>query len=179
MIKFFPVFLLVVTAFISNVSHAGIISADIDLSDDSYTTVGGLDWTWASSINVGSRGGNIFEDASYRAHFGWRTLRPEELIILKSDLTIDDHFRNIDRSIIQSLEYWNTDLTVLIADDIANFNSNSIKGAIDNSIPSSTLYWHYETFYVRNTPSQVPEPSTLMIFAIALIALSMRKRAIK
>ncbi|NQZ21669.1 MAG: PEP-CTERM sorting domain-containing protein [Colwellia sp.] len=179
MIKFISVFLLVVVVSISNAAHAGIISADIDLSEDAYTTVGGLDWTWASSINVGTRDSNTFEDASFRALFGWRTLLPEELLILKNDLTIDEHFKNIDGSIIQSLQYWNTDLTVLIADDIQNFNDNLIKGAIDNSFPNQIFQWHFETFYVRNTPSQVPEPSTIMIFAIALIVLSMRKRLAK
>lgn len=179
MIKFISVFLLFVTVLISNVSHAGIISADIDLSDDAYTTVGGLDWTWASSINVETRDSNTFEDASFRADFGWRTLTPEELMILKNDLTIDAHFKNIDGSIIQSLKYWNTDLTVLISDDIENFNDNFIKGVIDNSISNQIFQWHYETFYVRDTPSQVPEPATIMIFAIALIALSMRKRLVK
>jgi hypothetical protein len=179
MIKFISVLFLAVAVFISNASHAGIISADIDLSEDAYTSFGGLDWTWASSINVGTRDSNIFEDASFRAHFGWRTLSAEELTTLKNDLTIDDHFKNIDGSIIQSLQYWNTNLTMLIADDLENFESNSIKGAIDNSLPSSTLQWHFETFYVRNTPSQVPEPSSIMIFAIALIALSMRKRIAK
>ncbi|MBA6253092.1 PEP-CTERM sorting domain-containing protein [Colwellia sp. MB3u-55] len=41
------------------------------------------------------------------------------------------------------------------------------------------IYWNYETFYVRNIAdrptAELPEPSILMIFAIALIALSMRK----
>jgi len=179
MIKFIYVFLIAVTVFISNVSHAGIISAGVDLSDDAYTTVDGLDWTWASSINVGSRDNNIFEEASFRGHFGWRTLSPEELITLKNDLTIIDHFTNIDGSIVQSLQYWNTDLTVLIPDDLQNFRDDLIKGAIDNSIPSSISQWHYETFYVRNTPSEVPEPSTIMMFTIALITLSMRKRLVK
>ena len=37
--------------------------------------------------------------------------------------------------------------------------------------------WSDQMFYVRS--AKVPEPSTILIFAIALIALSLRKRAIK
>jgi len=111
--------------------------------------------------------------------------------------TLKDDFGNIlkdDQDLVQykhAIPFWNSVYEDLYSGISAgggntdNFKAGEIKsnlttftGSFNPFIPGPED-WYYETFYVRDTPSQVPEPSTIMIFAIALIALSMRKRTAK
>ena len=76
-----------------------------------------------------------------------------------------------------SFIFWNTSLTDVTSVDVDAFNAGLIETYLVGDDNGSS--WAYETFYVRDTPSDVPEPSTILIFAIALIALSLRKRIIQ
>jgi hypothetical protein len=169
----FPLFFL-----ISSSAFAGLIA---DLPKSTYFSQGGYDWTWASPVNVttqnfgGGFGGgpaftNTFEDADF--HTGWmefdEIINPDIYALFEA-LTVGD-FTRTDGSIIHSAVYWNSYYTGV---DKTQFDMR--KGKKNDNLPIN----NYETFYVRNTPSQVPEPSTIMIFAIAIIALSLRKRAVK
>jgi len=193
MIKFFFKTLIFISLFAATSAYAGLISTDV--TEDSFITRGDLDWAWASTIHlveyqeeVGATI-NYLKEADY--HAGWRVVSTEkingvsELDLLRS-LTITD-FCEYDNGVIdvstciQALSFWNTELTAIADIDISDFNNGWIKSksAADNTFEENEFEWMHETFYVRNTVSQVPEPSSIMIFAIALIALSMRKRAIK
>jgi hypothetical protein len=178
MIKLIKKFVFPLLFLVSSSTFAGLITTD--LADNSYISHEGYDWTWASPVNVsylnvvgGGFGGdtfeNNFEDADF--HAGWLDfdeMNNPDIYTLFEGLTLGD-FTRIDGSIIHSAAYWNSYYTDV---DKAYFDFRLGKKA------ESDDYKFFETFYVRVTPSQVPEPSTLLIFAIALIALSLRKRII-
>ncbi|AOW77500.1 hypothetical protein A3Q34_11910 [Colwellia sp. PAMC 20917] len=172
MIKLISQFLVVLSFITAGVANATLITAD--LTENNYINYKGLDWAWASPVNVEVYGSNRLYSPTL--HEGWRFASENELIILKTELTLQD-FTGIDGSgnefTIQAIEYWNTHYVRFNIEDFNNDWVNSSWTITPN------IDWNYETFYVRDTPSDVPEPSTILIFAIALIALSLRKRAIK
>lgn len=169
---------------LSSVAHAGLIT-----SEENHVNIGDLDWIWASSVNQ-----QDFQfdplDASlkntiYGPSGGWRYAEENELIIFRNAIKLDSInylklFTNDDGTYKHALTDWNSHLFALSLDacffcsvtDADNFKAGLINSRIAGGAESN-----FETFYVRT--AQVPEPSTIMIFAIALIALSMRKRAIK
>ncbi len=171
--------------FLSSAAHAGLIT---DLTENDYITMGELDWAWASTVNVNVHNatGNILSVPG--DDFGWRYATIGELSVFKSDLPTALallKYEDVNGVIAykNALSYWNDvilelELGVLffgINNDIDDFND----GFINSELTLDPGEFDYLTFYVRNTPSDVPEPSTILIFAIALIALSLRKRAIK
>jgi len=172
---------------LSSVAHAGLMTSD--LTENDYATIGNLDWAWASSVNMSGHNltnvlYNPTENFSPDLNVTWRYALDSELkefveaVIKKPNLYLS-YFTNTDvngnTSYKQALSFWNTELVTLDTSDIDNFKSGLINSELSIDYLSE---WHFETFYVRDT-AQVPEPSTIMIFAIALIALSLRKRAIK
>ena len=176
--------------FISSVAHAGLIKSDLTV--DNYVTIGDLDWTWASSENASHPGNTIYSPdlilglpASERDEWerdDWRHATIDELSYFISNRVINIalfSYKNASGDTLykNSFVYWNTFLEEVTSDDVNDFNAGLIETYLVGDIGGSS--WAYETFYVRDTPSDVPEPSTLLIFAIALIALSLRKRAIK
>jgi hypothetical protein len=170
---------------LSSVAQAGLIT-----SENNHVSIDGLDWIWASSVNeqgfVGMplRPGevNIISGPSD----GWRYAEEDELVNLRNAILLDSDFylglfTNDDGTYKHALSDWNSHLTNLTLfggfgsiSDLDNFKAGQINSRISANPDAE---WQYETFYVRGT-TQVPEPSTIMIFAIALIALTMRKRAI-
>jgi hypothetical protein len=179
MIKYTLKLILTFSLLFSSASFAGYITTD--LTSDTYITYKGYDWTWAAPISTtnfsdidpttGEWVDNIFEDPT--VHIGWMAIIDTNIKQLFAELTLSDFQRN--GQIIQSVAYWNSHFVHV---DIADFNIKvGVKGADGYTNETN------DTFYVRNIANrpvaQVPEPSTLMIFAIALIALSLRKRVIK
>jgi hypothetical protein len=180
MIKLIKKFVFPLLFLVSSSTFAGLITTD--LAENTYISHEGYDWTWASPVNVttkvfgGGFGGvaftNTFENADF--HAGWMDfdeINDPEIYTLFEGLTFDD-FTRIDGSIIHSAAYWNSYYTEVDGTQV-QFTDRKGKKI------ESDIYEQFETFYVRVTPSQVPEPSTLLIFAIALIALSLRKRIIQ
>jgi hypothetical protein len=134
---------------------------------NSYITHVGYDWTWASPVNTTKYEGidpvtnlfvtNLFKDPN--AHAGWLFIEGNELEGLFSTLTLADFKRN--GGVIQLEAYWNSYFTHI---DTFNFNSRlgikSLEGSVVN---------YYETFYVRVATTKVPEPTSLLILAAALL----------
>ena len=166
MIKLISKFLVVLSFVTTGVVNADVITTD--LTENNYITHNNLNWAWASPVNVQY----FYDNELYvpEFHEGWRYATDTELLTLINDLTIAD-FTAQDNSIIQAVEYWNTSLTNIDED---NFTSGDISS---QWTLTPQTQWHFETFYVRDV--QVPEPSSIMIFSIALIVLSMRKRIAK
>lgn len=178
MIKFTLKSILSILLLISSHVYAGLITTE--LTDEHYITYKDIDWAWASSVNVEYYYDNILyaPDAFDR---DWRIATEDELNILRNELTLAD-FTAVNESgetyIIQALQYWNTVLTDV---DEQNFIDDLVNSAWPIIIKNE---YYYETFYVRNsaaslddkTSAKVPETSTIMILAIGLIGLSMRKR---
>jgi hypothetical protein len=180
--------------FLSSVAQAGLITKD------SYVTIGELDWAWASKVSAqyhnGDKDNNDNELFAPTIHDGWDYATEEQLITFISERNINDFISkdeygnavkdaNGETVYIIAFSFWNSIYHELdlfdpfgsIITDVDHFINGSIQSKDPNIVDSSD--WSDQMFYVRNTPSQVPEPSTIMIFAIALITLSMRKRAIK
>jgi len=170
---------------LSSTAHAGLIT---DLTENDYITIGELDWAWASTVNVNDHNatGNILSAPG--GDFGWDYATTSQLNVFKSDLpTALSLLKYEDANGViaykNALSYWNDTILELelgvlffgINNDIDDFND----GFINSELTSDPGQFDYLTFYVRDTPADVPEPSTILIFAIALIALSLRKRAIK
>ena len=180
----------------SSISQAGPIASD--LTEDSYITYEydnvAYDIAWASSVNseryYGFDGGkNILSNPNL--HSGWDYATEEQLAFLNALALSGDLstlLTRLDGSYIHAFEYWN-DLYA------APTNTRDIDGgrvasewvwniAEDTTYEVDTIEQFteilnrsgssYDTFYFRTT--LVPEPSTLFIFAIALIAIVGRKK---
>jgi hypothetical protein len=190
MIKFILKSIFSVVLLFSSASNAGIIESD--LTDQHFITYNEIDWTWASPVNATSWGNNTLYGPE--AHAGWRYATQDELNILRYTLTPSAFLKTDENGqdyYVQSVEYWNDVFTsITLSGDvdggvsITNFSDGFITSGF-----SYNGYYHdmgfeevdfWETFYVRDVAdrvtTQVPEPSTLAIFAIALIALSLKKR---
>jgi len=183
MIKFSLKLAAFLVLFLSTVAHAGLIKTE--LTENNYVTIGDLDWTWASSENSSWTGNTIYTPFEIDGldgwdREGWRHATNSELsfFISNRDITLFS-YENLDGNTLykNSFQFWNSYLTDVTSVDVDAFNSGLIETYLLGKDADSS--WAYETFYVRNTPSQVPEPSTIMIFAIALIVLSIRKHAVK
>ncbi len=176
--KFITKFLVALSFFTVSVANAGLITTD--LTEDNYINYKNLDWAWASPVNVqyvrDLRDSSILNQLyDPTIHTGWRYASLAELYILKTELTLSD-FTKQDKDgnsfTVQAVEYWNSNYVRFNTED---FNNDWVNSAWTLN---PGIEWNYETFYVRDA-AQVPEPSSIMIFAIALIALSMRKRTAK
>lgn len=170
MIKFYLKLASFIALFLSSIAHAGLITTD--LTEDNYITVGNLDWAWASPVNVPSVMSNTLFVPTI--HTGWRYAVGDELLILQSLTLSQFEVRDANNNLLyikQAVEYWN-DLATHI--DVDDFNAG-MRASTWTTDPANE--YNYETFYVRGV--KVPEPSSIMIFGIALIALSMRKRTAK
>jgi len=108
-------------------------------------------------------------------------------------------FTDEDDNFIQAFEYWNSEFSS--SDEIANILIPQIRSEwaiswgdyttepeyaalvdISDSYINNITGASYDTFYIRpsltqgNDSTPVPEPSTLLIFALGLIALASKKR---
>ena len=72
--------------FLSSVAHAGLITTD--LTEDSYVTIGDLDWAWASRVSVHNDNDN--ELFAPTIHDGWDYATEEQLSTFISKRNIND-----------------------------------------------------------------------------------------
>ncbi len=192
--KFAVIFVFII--FLTNTSNATLITDSSQLTSDHYVTyVGGgftIDFAWASSINVEYWGdpalGTTNRLYAPDLHQGWSYASDEDLMILFANFELDD-FSNGDGTYIQAVSFWNT-----VFDDIVIrlniggvdmvFDGNLLDytpGKVSSEWASSgvngitTLNSGNETFYVRKI-NTIPEPATIFILAMALIALAGHKK---
>jgi hypothetical protein len=128
-----------------------------------------FEWVWASGVNTEFFSSNTLMNPDFHSEGDWRFATTAEELAELATLELSD-FTNED-GLIHAALYWNTWLMSVNADQLDDHKVGS------QWVSSSHEDFFFETFYVRDI-AQVPEPSTIMIFAIALIALSMRKRTI-
>ncbi|MDX2367509.1 MAG: PEP-CTERM sorting domain-containing protein [Colwellia sp.] len=134
-------------------------------------------------------------------HSGWEyaslnaTNNSLEIFSDLSGTQILDLFTDSGNNYIQAFKYWNSEfsssnetgniLTPQIRSEWAvtwaDYQAMSISSISDTYINNVTGA-SYDTFYIRpsliqgNGPTPVPEPSTLMIFALGLIALASKNK---
>lgn len=166
-------------------SHATLISSSVDIDDaidPAYVSYASLDWAWVSPVNEQFWGcqANIANAENYLVTVlndsgcdnqllapeyreGWRYATSVELDMVYNQLGILA-FMPTQNTLIQAASYWNTNFTHV---DINDFLSARINSEWGNGFN--------ETFYVRDS-NPVPEPSTLLIFAMGLIALASKKK---
>jgi len=185
-LKFFSFFVLL----LSSMAHAGLIEEFLPgtgimvcttydqtdgaciieepIPDMLIITKDKYQWVWASAVNTELwRHNTLRAPDFFSERKGWRFATEVDELAELASLTLAD-FTNGNEFLHAAL-YWNTWLMSVSLDA---FEDNQIASAwVDGSV--------HDTFYLRDIPSEVPEPSTLLIFAIALITLSLRKRAIK
>ncbi len=174
MIKFTFKLLIATLLLVSSSSFAGLITTD--LTEDNFISYKGMDWAWASPVNVTPYYTNILMAPEF--HTGWRYATVAELNILRlNSEEILDLFTRIDSSgntyYKHAVEYWNTELDYIDVDDFESLKINSLLTS------NPQLKWDYETFYVRASVAKVPEPTTLFIFAAGLFGFALRKRMTK
>jgi len=182
--------------------QASIITAP--LSQDAYVTYNGLDWAWAAPVSVQFRNCSASVDNpsdylstlydnidpscenqlfSADVHEGWGffTGTQQELVAAMPDLS---SFDDGNGGFIDAFDYWNTTYSF---DNTGGINPYYVQQGFVVS-DWTTDAWrlsnlgYYNVLYVReatgNTPQPIPEPSTLMIFTLGLIALASKKRII-
>lgn len=192
----------IVSAFLSQTAQATLIQSNI--TSDSYITYNGIDIAWASKVNseryyISLDEVNVLLTPDVQN--GWVYGSTEQLLMLTS-LSGNDLlalFTRNDGSYINAFEYWNTiysgvDNTndvlagqirsewvwsIPLNDDLAS-KTDSEKGLQAYEITNTTGS-AYDTFYFRvansnNSGTPVPEPSTLLIFAMGLLALTFKAR---
>ena len=168
MIKLFLKLCFICSFIFAGTSQATLITTD--LTDNNYINHNGLDIAWVSPVNTPVFGLNtLYAPDALHVHEGWRFATEDELNIIKS-LTLESFFHYEDSNgkyYKHAVEFWNSNFDYI---DINDFEDGNIRSNWSSSDYS------YETFYVRTT--EVPEPSTLMIFSIALIALASRKKLV-
>jgi len=187
--------------FLTSTSNATLITDSSLLTSEHYVTYESddviIDFAWASSVNV-EYWGDPDLDTTNRLyapdlHQGWSYATDEDLNILFANFELDD-FSNGDGTYIQAVSFWNT-----VFDDIVlRLNIGGVEMVFDGNLldytpgkvssewassgvdGTTTLAGGNETFYVRKTIKSlpVPEPSSIFIFAIALIALAGRRKLI-
>ena len=138
-------------------------------------------------------------------HSGWEyaalnaTNNSLEIFSDLSGVEILALFTDEDDNFIQAFEYWNTEFSssvetanILIPQirsewaiswaDYTTKPEYALFAAISDTYINNITAASYDTFYIRpslvqdNDPTSVPEPSTLMIFALGIIALASKKR---
>nr|MBL0709860.1 PEP-CTERM sorting domain-containing protein [Colwellia sp.] len=119
---------------------------------------------------------------------GWRVATEQEFNFFKSNILIDD-FIDDDDNYIVATSFWNSlytesnDISIdaFHIEDIYNGTGYKTSSWVEGSFNKDNDQSYYDTFYVRthnSEPQPVPEPSTLMIFALGLIALASKKSII-
>jgi len=188
MLKSFK-FILLIISFCPLFAGATLLLPSDDIDDATYQTYvvyDDRDWAWVSPVNaqfydchqeidnpenylttVLDNSGCVNQLLAPQYRDGWRFATESELDIIFNVLTLNSFYDFENDMFIQAAEYWNTNYLNI---DYLNFQSNKISGEwSDNKV--------FETFYIRDHDSKpVPEPSTLMIFALGLIALASRKK---
>ncbi|KGJ94299.1 hypothetical protein [Colwellia psychrerythraea] len=175
---------------ITNLTQVEIDSADYSnaedhLTDDllgvNYINYKGYDWAWVSPVNLETSGGNTLYAPELQKN--WLFADNALLNILKNELTLAD-FTNDSGDIIHSVEFFNSNYEHV---DVADFNSDFVNSewTVEGSFMSG-LFGGQETFYVREaptagiSPTPIPEPLTILIFASAFILLhtKLRKKSV-
>lgn len=205
MIKFFIKVNLVLCFLISSFAQATLIPLDIkELSDDSYIEYNHngviYDIAWASTVNTqkyydfdSGLNVNILYTPGIRT--GWDFANDEQLALLKSLAVSGELLTRLtrdDNSFRHAFEYWNDYYTAPVgtgnvsAGNVASDWAWRFSGGTPtaDSLPEAFEIGNvtgsfYDTFYFRvqdNGSTPIPEPSTLMIFALGLIALVSKKR---
>lgn len=185
--------------------NTGEVSQDSYITHYDANTGTNWDIAWASDVNseLFFEGGYYNTLFSADTHVGWTTMPVDvssgrlELFVNMNDSEIWDLFRiGSTTTFIHAFEYWNSvflsplsadpsslgldlrsEMTLTLNDfkniDTINYDrtaNNHFDGTIAN-----TFYFRESIVQPDNTNS-VPEPSTLMIFALGLIALASKKR---
>ena len=147
-----------------------------DLLGVNYISYKGYDWAWVSPVNIESSGMNTLYAPELQKN--WLFADNTLLNILKTELTLAD-FTNDKGNFIQSTEFFNSYYSHVDAND---FNSDFVSSELTapNTFMGSFLSGR-ETFYVRElaadpAPKPIPEPTTLVIFALGIMVLISKKR---
>jgi len=164
------------------------------MTDDHYITVthddgSVLDWAWVSSVSVNFTYDDfgVLENTLFSPDLieGWELASSTELSYFLLNIDSDD-FKNTLTDPGNGLDthkkatyFWNDNFHEVNLD---NLNEGDIKSSwVENSEYNFLGTSYYDTFYVRThstDPQPVPEPSTLMIFALGLIAFASKKKAL-
>jgi len=203
MIKLFIKLSLVFSILLTSIAKATLLPIPDNLTSNDYIVhnFNGINYdiAWASKVNserwyFDSEFNTLFAP-EIRTGWGYADLNSQTgTLDVFSDLSGSEIlalFTDSNDEYIQAFEYWNSEFssTDEIADILApsrirsewvltwdEYNSDYmgvhpyLNESHINNIPSAS----YDTFYIR--VSQVPEPSTLMIFSLGLIALASKKR---
>jgi hypothetical protein len=202
MYKFTISVLFVLSLFVSNASHASILFVDYsgdytedkltsDLLDINFINIGDWDYVWASPVNTefwDSDGDSIYDNQLLTADFqlNWQEAQDWQLQLLRN-LGVEAFINDDTGEYIEAVKYWNTGFTGLSSsiatpdavttDDFAAGLISSVFEGLGEGLDFA------DTFYVREASkrpdtasTQVPEPTTLLIFSFALIVLSLRAR---
>ncbi|WDE04492.1 hypothetical protein SG34_024665 [Thalassomonas viridans] len=183
MMKLIINFLLLISLFTVTPVRASLITSD--LSEDAYISYQGMDWAWASPDNVQFQGCDgpadpenyltqVYDNAddvcsnqlmAPEFHDDWRYATASELDVLLNDIGLMA-FVASNGSLIQATAYWNTGYTTV---DYRNF--------LSGYVASSWGEIGYETFYVRDHETVVPEPPALLLSSLMMCMLAFRLRA--
>lgn len=185
---------------ITNLSATELAAANFSNAQDflteelegiNYVTYNGWDYAWVSPVNSVTWSGNTLYAPQLQKNWFNATISDltgniDHLSIIKTlGVNFFTKTENGESYFIHAVEFWNSQFKSLALTTneessltSLNFAAGDIVGEI-NQLGARKK--HFDLFYVRNVsdrpaPSQVPEPASLLIFALGLIALSLRVR---
>jgi len=188
-------------------NNTGEVSQDNYITHYNENSGKNWDIAWASDVNSELWfEGDIYNTLfSADTHVGWTTMGIDvssgrlELFSNMSDSEVWDLFRvGSTTTFIHAFEYWNSEFLfplsgdpsstgldlrsemTLTLNDFKNIDTINYDRTANNHFPgaiSNTFYFRESAVQPENS-KPVPEPSTLMIFSLGLIALASRKKLI-
>lgn len=167
-----------------------------------FISVNGWDYAWASPVNDENWESNIFHAPELQKNwqvassFTDNTNTQTHIDIIRA-LGVERFTRLVNgvETFIHAVQFWNSSFTSLALTDgeesettSEDFSKGFIVGEIDfYKDPYGDRYNYFDTFYVRNVndrpteptaPTDIPEPQSVMLLALALLALQIKARKV-
>lgn len=190
----------IILSCVSLYSQASIITTP--LPESSFITYNGIDWAWASPVSIQFDQCNasinnseayltsVMDDPNISCvnqllapsfHDGWDFFdgTREQLLAAMPDLSL---FEDNNGGYINAFDYWNTGYSFSNTGGINPFFVELgyvvSDWTTDAWIADINNVFYYNVLYVRTHQDvqSVPEPTTLLIFSLGLIALVTRKK---
>lgn len=195
-LKLLKILIITVFLLVSTLANATLLKSPLlapsEMTDSHYITVEHaevtLAWAWASNYNVQryTEFGDVVNDFhSADTVAGWRLATDDEIEYFNRDITASS-FLDLDSGKYKTaIAFFNSNPAKGFS--VSDFNAGDISfnytdGSTMDQYLSYTASGVFDTFYVSDTipttsgPKPIPEPLTILLFAVAFIIMQSKLR---